>query len=252
MRTALLKRLRHPNCRAESTHRTGRGLRQTEVYLARLPRSPSALPVECKCPVLRQADTEGISDTYSMRTRVELCGNVQQRGLILTWFENRACLVHRRLERPLLPVRPAWRPVRTARQHTATARGPFRRPTPALPLSRSPVERRAEARPEPASDVAVNPCTPGHRRIGPHSAPGAPETTACGRTSTRDHAAEVMPHSPTAQGPAAIVHSRLPTRRRAAAAPAALVHTSGVALRRLSRHLHDDRRCKHPPTAHER
>ena len=251
MRTALLKRLRHPNCRAESTHRTGRGLRQTEVYLARLPRSPSALPVECKCPVLRQADTEGISDTYSMRTRVELCGNVQQRGLILTWFENRACLVHRRLERPLLPVRPAWRPVRTARQHTATARGPFRRPTPALPLSRSPVERRAEARPEPASDVAVNPCTPGHRRIGPHSAPGAPETTACGRTSTRDHAAEVMPHSP-AQGPAAIVHSRLPTRRRAAAAPAALVHTSGVALRRLSRHLHDDRRCKHPPTAHER
>ena len=46
--------------------------------------------------------------------------------------------MYRRLGRPPLPVRPAWRPVWTARQHTATARGPFRRPTPALPLSRSP------------------------------------------------------------------------------------------------------------------
>ena len=76
--------LRHPNCRAHTPHRERVG--QTKVYLARLLRSPSALPVKCKCLVLRKADTEGISDTYSMQTRVELCGNVQQKGLILAWF----------------------------------------------------------------------------------------------------------------------------------------------------------------------
>lgn len=226
-------------------------MRQTEVYLARLPLSPSALPVRCKCPVLQKADTEGISDTYYMRTRVELCGNVLQRGLILTWFENRACLVHRRLGRPPLPVPPAWRPVRTARQRTATARGPFRRPAPALPPPCSPVKRRVEARPKPASDVAVNPCLPCLRRIDHTPRPVHRRPTACGRPLPRAHSAEPMPLSP-AQGPAAFVLSRLPTNRRATAAPAALVHTSVVALRRLLRHLHDDRRCKHPPTAHER
>ena len=174
MRTALLKRLRHPDC-------TGRGLRRERVAPDRsVPCAPPAVAQrpasQVQMSVLQKADTEGISDTYYMRTRVELCGNVQQRGLILTWFENRACLVHRRLGRPPLPVRPAWRPVRTARQRTATARGPFRRPAPALPPPCSPVKRRVEARPKPASDVAVNPCQPCHRRIDTHSAPGAPET----------------------------------------------------------------------------